>query len=67
MRVIFFRQTLFMSYPIKRISYCTAVPKNSLFALVTRNLQSQPTDVIYCHVFGLPNAEHVSTCSITCL
>ena len=49
-----------MAYPLNKITYCTAVPKNSLFSMVTRSILDQPDDVVYCHSFGLPSAEHVS-------
>ena len=49
-----------MAYPLKKITYCTAVPKNSLFAIVTRSLPNQPDDVVYCHTFGLGSPEQVS-------
>ncbi len=48
-----------MSYSIKKISYCTAVPKNATFAVVTRAAQQQAADPVYCHIFALSNAEQV--------
>lgn len=48
-----------MAYPLKKVSYCTAVPKNCLFAMVTRSILDQPPDILYCHTFGLSSAEHV--------
>lgn len=57
-----------MAYPLNKITYCTAVPKNSLFSMVTRSILDQPDDVVYCHSFGLPSAEHVSnTGQHTCM
>lgn len=48
-----------MSYPIKKITYCTAIPKNATFAMVTRSIQQQADDLTYCHMFAVSNAEQV--------
>ncbi|XP_003388256.2 PREDICTED: uncharacterized protein LOC100633394 [Amphimedon queenslandica] len=60
---IYKSKELFMAYPLKKITYCTAVPKMSLFAMVTRAILDQPDDVVYCHSFGLPSAEHANEVS----
>ena len=53
-----FLQNLIMAHALKRILFCTADTKKSLFAMVARNPQTG-ADGVYCHVFLLPSKEKV--------